>query len=80
LKIKLKGRHFDSSEVIEAELQVVQSTLTEHNFQDEFKNERTTGNGAYAWMGATLRVMVASKPKVRWQMAAPVQKIMDATL
>jgi hypothetical protein len=37
LKIKLKGRHFETIEVIEAELQAVLNTLTEHNFQDMFK-------------------------------------------
>jgi hypothetical protein len=37
LKGKLKGRHFDTIEVIEAELQAVLNTLTEHDFQDAFK-------------------------------------------
>jgi hypothetical protein len=37
LKIKLKGRHFDTTEVIQAELQAVLNSLTEHDFQDEFK-------------------------------------------
>jgi hypothetical protein len=37
LKIKLKGRHFDTVEVTEAESQVVLNTLTEHDFQDAFK-------------------------------------------
>jgi hypothetical protein len=32
LKIKLKGLHFDTVEVIEAESQVVMNTLTEHDF------------------------------------------------
>jgi hypothetical protein len=32
LKIKLKGRHFDTTEAIKARL----NTLTEHNFQDAF--------------------------------------------
>jgi hypothetical protein len=48
LKIKLKGHHFDTMEVREAELQAVLKTLTEHNFQDIFKNGRGAGNGAYA--------------------------------
>jgi hypothetical protein len=34
--VKLKGRHFDSTEVIEAESQAVLNTLTEHDFQDAF--------------------------------------------
>jgi hypothetical protein len=37
LKIKLKARHFDTTEVIEAELQAVLNTLTEHDFQDAFE-------------------------------------------
>jgi predicted helicase len=38
LKIKLKGHHFDTIEVMEAESQAVLNTLTEHDFQDAFKN------------------------------------------
>jgi hypothetical protein len=34
LKIKLKGCHLDTTEVIKAELQVVLKTLTEHDFQN----------------------------------------------
>jgi hypothetical protein len=37
LQIKLKGRHFDTIEVIEAESQAVPNTLSEHDLQDEFK-------------------------------------------
>jgi hypothetical protein len=37
LKIKLKGRHFDTTEMIEAESQAVLNTLTEHDFQDAFE-------------------------------------------
>jgi hypothetical protein len=37
LKIKLRGRHFDTVEVIEAELQAVLNTLTDNDFQDAFK-------------------------------------------
>jgi hypothetical protein len=37
LKIKLKGCHFDTIEVIKADLQAVLNTLTEHGFQDPFK-------------------------------------------
>jgi hypothetical protein len=36
LKTKLKGRHFDTTEVIEAVSQAVLNTLTEHDFQDTF--------------------------------------------
>jgi hypothetical protein len=37
LKIRLRGRHFDTTEVIEAESQAVLNIITEHDFQDEFK-------------------------------------------
>jgi hypothetical protein len=40
LKIKLKGRHFVSNEVIEAESQAVLNTLTEHDFQGAFEERR----------------------------------------
>jgi hypothetical protein len=33
--------------VTEAELQAALKTLTEHSFQDAFKNGRSAGNGAY---------------------------------
>jgi hypothetical protein len=37
LKIKVKGRHFDTVEAMEAEPQAVLNTLTEHDSQDAFK-------------------------------------------
>jgi hypothetical protein len=37
MKIRLKGRHFDTTEVTEVELQAVLNTLTKHDFQDAFK-------------------------------------------
>jgi hypothetical protein len=37
LKIKLKGSHFGTIEVIEAESEAVLNTLTEHDFEDAFK-------------------------------------------
>jgi hypothetical protein len=61
LKIKLKSRHFDTIEVMEAESQAVLNTLTEHDFQDGFKNGRSAGNGAYEQNGTTWRVMVAGQ-------------------
>jgi hypothetical protein len=62
LKIKLKGRHFDTIEVTEAESQAILNTLSEHDFQHAFKNGRGAGNSAYAWKGSTSRVMAASRP------------------
>jgi hypothetical protein len=64
LNVKLKGRHFDTTEVIEAESQAALNTLTEHDFQDAFKNGRSAGNGTYARKGTTSRVIVACRPKV----------------
>jgi hypothetical protein len=40
LKTKLKGRHFDTAEVMEAEPQAVLNSLTEHGFQDAFRHGR----------------------------------------
>jgi hypothetical protein len=37
LNVKLKGRHFDTIDAIEAESQAMLNTLTEHDFQDAFK-------------------------------------------
>jgi hypothetical protein len=36
LNIKLKGRHFGTIEMVEAESQGVLNNLTEHDFQDAF--------------------------------------------
>jgi hypothetical protein len=36
LKVKLKGRHFDTIEVFKAESQAVLNTLTKHNLKDPF--------------------------------------------
>jgi hypothetical protein len=59
-------------------MQAVLNTLTDHDFQNAFKNGRSTENGAYARRGADSRVMMASRLKlVSDQMAAPVPYIMD---
>jgi hypothetical protein len=60
----MKGSHFDTVEVMEAESQGVPSTLTEHDSQDAFENLRRSGNGAYARKGTSSRVNVASGLKV----------------
>jgi hypothetical protein len=64
LKIKIRGHHFDAIEVIKAESQAVLNSLTEHDFQDAFKIDRSAGNGAYVQKVTTLRVMVTSRPKL----------------
>jgi hypothetical protein len=38
--MKLKGYHFDTIEVIQAELQAVLNTLTQHDVQDAFKKQQ----------------------------------------
>jgi hypothetical protein len=38
-KIKQKGRHFETIEMIEAKSQAELNTLTEHDFQDAFKKK-----------------------------------------
>jgi hypothetical protein len=37
MRTKLKSRHFDTAEVMDAESQVELNTVTEHEFQDAFK-------------------------------------------
>jgi hypothetical protein len=64
LKLKLKDGHFDTNKVIEAESRAVLNTLTEHDFQDAFKNGRSAGNNPYTRKGTISRVMVASRTKV----------------
>jgi hypothetical protein len=81
VKIKLKGRHFDTTEVIEAESQAMLNTLAEQDFHDEVDNGRSAGNGAYEQKGTTSRMMVVRRPKVSTdQITAPVPEIMDDSL
>jgi hypothetical protein len=80
--MKLKGLHFDTVEVIEAESQAVLNTLIEYDFQDGIKNSRSAGNDAYARKGTTTRVMVAPvvQKLVFDEMTAPVPEIMNDSL
>jgi hypothetical protein len=48
---------------MEAGSQAVLNTFTEHDYKDA-SNGRSAGNGAYACMGPTSRVTVATTPKV----------------
>jgi hypothetical protein len=50
--------------VIEEESQAMLNTITEHDFQDAFKNGRSTGNGAYERKWTISSVMVVSRLKV----------------
>jgi hypothetical protein len=62
LKIKLKGSHFDTNELIEAESQAVLNTLTEHDFQDALKKKKWQKHWGRSirMEGDYYRVMVAS--------------------
>jgi hypothetical protein len=82
LKTKLKGRHLNRTEFIEAESLAVLNTLAKYDFQGEFKNGRSACNGAYARKGTSLRVVAARKPPklVFDQMAATTPGIMDNSL
>jgi hypothetical protein len=66
---------------METESDAVLNSLTEHDFQDAFKNSRSAGNGAYTRKRTTSRVMVAIRPKLVFdQMEEPVPDIMNDTL
>jgi hypothetical protein len=54
LKIKLRGHHFDTIDMIKAESQAVLNTLTEHDFKDAFKKCRSSEADAHARKGTTL--------------------------
>jgi hypothetical protein len=49
------------------EAQAVLSTFREHYSQDALRNGRSVGNGTYARKETTSGIMVASRPKVRYQ-------------
>jgi hypothetical protein len=67
LRIKLKGRHFDTVEVMETESQAVLNTLTEHDFRPGslLKLKEALGTVRTLERGLTTsRVMVTSRPNV----------------
>jgi hypothetical protein len=59
-----KYRQFDTIEVNEAKSQAMLITLTEHNFQEAFKNGRSIVSGPYVWKWTTWKVKVVTRPKV----------------
>jgi hypothetical protein len=61
MKLKLKGRRFDTVGEIQAELQRVLDSLTEKDFQETFQ-KWSCGTGVYMVEGTTSRVMVADRP------------------
>jgi hypothetical protein len=56
--MKLKARHFDTTQVTEAESQAVLNTLAEHDFQDAFNK------WPKCWERCMMIVMVARRSKV----------------
>jgi hypothetical protein len=62
MKLKPKGRWFDTNEEIQAESQRGLDTLTEKDFQEEFQNGGDGGTGVYMREGTTSRVMEADRP------------------
>jgi hypothetical protein len=62
MKLKLKGRRFDTIKEIQAESQRVLVTLIEKDFQEAFQNGGDGGTGVYMRAGTTSRVMAADKP------------------
>jgi hypothetical protein len=79
LTIKLKGLHFDTIEVMEAEFQTVLNTLTEHDFQDAFKKmAEALGMDHTCERGLLQEWWWTVGPKLLLdQMAAPVPEFMD---
>jgi hypothetical protein len=79
--MKLKGRHFETTEVTEAESQVVLNTLTNTTSRYHLKHGRRAGKGKYARKGIISRAMVASRPKVSFfdKTAEPVPDIIDGS-
>jgi hypothetical protein len=62
MKLKLKGRQFDTIEEMQAESQRVLDTLTEKDFQEAFQNDGDSWMGVYTREGTTSRVMAADRP------------------
>jgi hypothetical protein len=82
LNIKLKGHHFDTINVIEAESQAVLNTFTEQDFQDAFKKMVEELEMVHTCGRALLqgRWWPVGPKLVFDQMAAPVPEIMDGSL
>jgi hypothetical protein len=62
MKLKLKGRRFDTIEEIQAESLRVLDILTEKDFRKRSKNEGDCGTGVYMREGTTSGVMAANRP------------------
>jgi hypothetical protein len=62
MKLKLRGRRFDTIEEIQTESPRVLDTLTEKDFRKRSKNGGDGETGVYLREGTTSRVMAADRP------------------
>ena len=62
MKLKLKGRRFDTITEIQAETQKVLNTLTEKDLRKRSKNGGDGGTGVYIREGTTSKVTAADRP------------------
>jgi hypothetical protein len=62
IKLKLKGRRFDTTKKIQTESQRVLDTLTEKDFQEAFQIGGGSRTGVYMREGTTSRLMAADRP------------------
>jgi hypothetical protein len=62
MKLKLKGRRFDTIEEIQTESQRLLDTLTGRDFQEEFQKWRRRWDPVYMREVAISKVMEADKP------------------
>jgi hypothetical protein len=78
MKLKLKGRRFDTTEEIQFESQTVIYTLTESDFQETFQKCRRLW--VYMREGTTSTVMAADGPYDEFYVfAASVRNVLDTT-
>jgi hypothetical protein len=66
MKLKLKGRRFDSIEEIQTESQDVLNTLTRNDFQQCFRSGYPAGIAALMQKGTTSKGMEANKNFAKW--------------
>jgi hypothetical protein len=66
MKLKLKGRRFDTNEEIQAESQRVLDTMVGKDFRKRSKNAGDGGTGFYMREETTSRVMAADRPYVEF--------------
>jgi hypothetical protein len=62
MKLKLKGRRFDTTEDIQAESQRVLDTVTEKDFQEAFQKWKRRWDWCLHAGGTTSRAMATDKP------------------